>query len=196
MPYRYESSTTRRRASRALLAVFPVAIAALLGCSRAEGDRVASPRAQPAPASTSVPTWGGSVPDDTDDTEAARAGRDDLGRVLPPRPMLVTLEQVKVSGGGLDNQGVVAVLRDHRAQLEDCYEKQGDAKLQGTVILKFDIGPTGEVVGFAPIGETTSLHYVSCALEAITAMRFPAATDGNASVVYTLSFKPWPTSAQ
>lgn len=108
------------------------------------------------------------------------------GRVVnhePPRLM-----------GGLDREIVQRVVRSHRREIKFCYEEelQKDRRLEGELVVKFTILPTGRVV--SSVSESTTLKSPAaeaCMHSKIKRWIFPEPDGGGTVVVrYPFRFSP------
>ena len=107
----------------------------------------------------------------------------------------IKLGPVKLNKNGtFDRNQIKKVIRRNMASLRWCYEKtlKRDPKLQGKLVISFEISPTG-LVRDAKITRSTAkdTQFESCIMSRIGRLRFPASKDGAAQKVsFPFVFKP------
>lgn len=98
-----------------------------------------------------------------------------------------------VAGGGLDRETVRRIINSYRSQIRTCYERGliSSPNLQGRVVYKWQITPTGSVIS-AQIYKATleSANLKTCVLEVIQGMNFPKSPNGlPTTVIYPFVFQ-------
>lgn len=93
--------------------------------------------------------------------------------------------------GGIDKAIIQRVIRRHLPRIRTCYERQltKEPALEGRVIVKFAIGPSGDVMTAVASGIHPDIE--RCIGNAFRAMKFPAPKSaGTVTVSYPLVFRP------
>jgi outer membrane biosynthesis protein TonB len=86
-----------------------------------------------------------------------------------------------ISGGGLSNEDIWAVIRRNQGQIRFCYEQglQSDPKLKGTVRTNFTINSNGQVAAISIAGTTLNSKIVEdCISLRIKSWKFPLPQGG------------------
>jgi TonB family protein len=85
-------------------------------------------------------------------------------------------------------------IRDHTREIRDCYEKrlQERKTLQGKVVARFDIGPSGRVIGASAEG-IADRELIVCVVKVVRGWEFEKPqSGGKIRVVYPWVFTPTP----
>jgi hypothetical protein len=97
--------------------------------------------------------------------------------------------------GEIDREGIRQVFFDNARAIRRCYEKSlnQDARLSGKMILNFDIGQQGRVVGRPSVSRGQSTFYnasmAQCLTNLLQGWRFPDPPNGQVvNVLYPLAF--------
>src|SRR5206468_4783852 len=85
-------------------------------------------------------------------------------------------------------------IRSHTREIRDCYEKrlQERKTLQGKLVARFDIGPSGRVIGATAEG-ITDRELIACVLAAVRKFEFDKPhSGGKLRIAYPFKFEPRP----
>lgn len=122
-----------------------------------------------------------------------KAGYGKLSLVGSAGTSVVPLGTEVISGGGLSNEDIFAVIRRNQGQIRFCYEQglQSDPKLKGTVKTNFTINSNGQVASVSIAGTTLNSKIVEdCISLRIKSWKFPLPQGGQAvtiNVPFTLN---------
>ncbi len=86
-------------------------------------------------------------------------------------------------------------IRDHTREIRDCYEKrlQERKTLQGKLVARFDIGPSGRVIGATADG-IGDRELIVCVVKVVRSWEFEKPqSGGKVRVVYPWVFTPTPS---
>lgn len=111
-----------------------------------------------------------------------------LGR--PHSPVQVTPGSAAVVGA-LDKDIIRRIVRRHFARLRYCYERQlaSNPNLAGSVVVRFTIAASGDVVAVQDAGSTIGDTKVKeCVFQTVRAMTFPKPKSGIVIVTYPFQF--------
>ncbi len=115
-----------------------------------------------------------------------KAGYGKLSLVGSAGTAVIPLGTEVISGGGLSNEDIFAVIRRNQGQIRFCYEQglQSDPKLKGTVKTNFTINANGQVASVAIAGTTLNSKIVEdCISLRIKSWKFPLPQGGQAVTV-------------
>ncbi len=164
------------------LLALPLACGLLALSSRAQ-----TPPAPPAPApgaSTSTPQVGGAGGDGAKAKQATLVIEETSTSAEPPPPAPV----------GEERAAIGEYIRGRVDDVQDCYRARIRVvpTLQGKLVARFDIGPSGKVIGATADGiQDTQL--VACVVGAVRKWEFDKpASGGKLRVAYPFIFKPQP----
>jgi len=85
-------------------------------------------------------------------------------------------------------------IRDNSGPIRECYEKrlQERPTLQGKLVARFDIGPSGRVIGATAEG-ITDRELIACVLAAVRKFEFDKPhSGGKLRIAYPFKFEPRP----
>jgi hypothetical protein len=122
-----------------------------------------------------------------------KAGYGKLSLVGSAGTSVIPLGTEVISGGGLSNENIFAVIRRNQGQIRFCYEQglQSDPKLKGTVKTNFTINSNGQVASVSIAGTTLNSKIVEdCISLRIKSWKFPLPQGGQAvtiNVPFTLN---------
>jgi outer membrane biosynthesis protein TonB len=86
-------------------------------------------------------------------------------------------------------------IRDHSADIRDCYARrlQESPTLRGKLVARFDIGPTGKVIGATADG-IADRQLQLCVVHVVRGWEFSAPANGaKLRVAYPFKFEPQPS---
>ena len=135
----------------------------ILAASAALAQPAAAPRGKPAPSLTVV----------TEEPEATSP---------PPVPQ------------GGERRAIGDYIRENSGPIRECYEKRLEERptLQGKLIARFDIGPSGKVIGAMAEG-IADRELTLCVLAAVRGFEFDKPeSGGKLRIVYPFKFEPRP----
>jgi outer membrane biosynthesis protein TonB len=95
---------------------------------------------------------------------------------------------------GDERRSIGETIRDNSGPIRDCYEKrlQERPTLQGKLVARFDIGPSGKVIGAIAEG-MADRELVLCVLTAVRSFEFDKPhSGGKLRVAYPFKFEPRP----
>lgn len=110
-----------------------------------------------------------------------KAGYGKLSLVGSAGTSVVPVGTEVISGGGLSNEDIFAVIRRNSGQIRFCYEQglQSDPKLKGTVSTSFTINANGQVAAISIAGTTLNSKLVEdCISLRIKSWKFPLPQGG------------------
>jgi outer membrane biosynthesis protein TonB len=131
---------------------------------------------------------------------AAAQGPRAEGAASPKRASLVVeSEEAAVQPAppvpqGEERRAIGDTVRDHSGPVRDCYEKRLQEKptLQGKLVVRFDIGPNGKVIGASGDG-IADRDLIVCVLAAVRKLEFDRPrSGGKLRVAYPFKFEPRP----
>jgi outer membrane biosynthesis protein TonB len=96
---------------------------------------------------------------------------------------------------GDERRAIGDYIRDNSGPVRECYEKRLQAKptLQGKLVARFDIGPSGRVIGATADG-MTDRELVACVMVAVRKFEFDKPrSGGKLRIAYPFKFEPRPT---
>ncbi len=112
---------------------------------------------------------------------------------LPPRVIAGTPSLI----GALDREIIQRIVREHRRELKFCYEQQlqKDKTITGELMVKFTVGPTGDVIAAVTDSDASSLKNAavsSCVTSKIRRWVFPRSPNNPGMVIvrYPFRFSP------
>jgi len=103
-------------------------------------------------------------------------------------------EPVPPSPQGDERRAIGDYVRDNSGPIRECYEKRLQEKptLQGKLVARFDIGPSGRVIGANADG-MTDRELVACVVTAVRKFEFDKPrSGGKLRIVYPFKFEPRP----
>lgn len=106
-------------------------------------------------------------------------------QVIPGKPKLI---------GSLDREIIQRIVREHRRELKNCYEGelQKNKELQGELMVKFTVGPTGSVIAALTEQDNSTLKngvVSSCVTGKIRRWVFPRSPGNSGIVVVRYPFR-------
>ncbi len=110
-----------------------------------------------------------------------KAGYGKLSLVGSAGTSVIPVGTEVISGGGLSNEDIFAVIRRNAGQIRFCYEQglQSDPKLKGTVSTNFTINANGQVAAISIAGTTLNSKLVEdCISLRIKSWKFPLPQGG------------------
>jgi len=105
-----------------------------------------------------------------------------------PRPETAPAPQ------GDERRTIGDYIRDNSGPIRECYEKrlQERPTLQGKLVARFDIGPSGRVIGATAEG-ITDRELIACVLAAVRKFEFDKPhSGGKLRIAYPFKFEPRP----
>jgi hypothetical protein len=96
---------------------------------------------------------------------------------------------------GDERRAIGDYIRDNSGPVRECYEKrlQERPTLQGKLVAKFDIGPSGRVIGATADG-IADRELIACVLTAVRKLEFDKPhSGGKLRIAYPFKFEPRPT---
>lgn len=96
--------------------------------------------------------------------------------------------------GQVDNEGIRKVFENNASKISKCYSENADSKMEGKVVLDFDIDKKGQVIRSAIAKEKSTMNlspaFETCLLGYLKEWIFPPAPKNSESVqvYYPLSF--------
>ena len=137
-------------------------------------------------------------------TAAAGQGDNDYGYRYETDPLSKSAQQQAASnphaadtpglgGGRLAPEVIQDVVRSNFGRFRTCYESglQRNAKLQGTVTVKYVINPDGSTQAAADDGSTMpDTQVVQCVVAGFGLLTYPPPQGGYVTVVYPVQFAP------
>jgi outer membrane biosynthesis protein TonB len=96
---------------------------------------------------------------------------------------------------GDERSAIGDYIRDNSGPVRECYEKrlQERPTLQGKLVARFDIGPSGRVIGATADG-IADRELIACVLIAVRKLEFDKPhSGGKLRIAYPFKFEPRPT---
>jgi hypothetical protein len=96
---------------------------------------------------------------------------------------------------GDERRAIGDYIRDNSGPVRECYEKrlQERPTLQGKLVARFDIGPSGRVIGATADG-IADRELIACVLIAVRKLEFDKPhSGGKLRIAYPFKFEPRPT---
>ena len=156
------------------------AAVALCVAARAEDTAAVAPHGQ---TETPAPPQGGGEGSAKPKTASIAVEEEPAGEDSPPAP------------AGEERRVIGDYIRNHTREIRDCYEKrlQERKALQGKLVARFDIGPSGRVVGATADG-MTDRELVLCVVNVVRGWEFDRPqSGGKLRVAYPWIFTPTPS---
>ena len=94
----------------------------------------------------------------------------------------------------LERKAIGDYIRDNSAPIRECYEKRlrESPTLQGKLVTRFDIGPSGRVIGATADG-ITDRELIVCVVTAVRNFEFDKPhSGGKLRIAYPFKFEPRP----
>ncbi|HTQ44133.1 MAG TPA: M56 family metallopeptidase [Polyangiaceae bacterium] len=147
----------------------------------------------------------GAMPQASGQTRTAAAGEgqeDDYGYKYETDPLSTSSQQAATSNPSHDSRGpegrlapevIQNVVRQNFGRFRTCYENglKRDAKLQGTVTVKYVICPDGSTCQAADEGSTLpDQQVVQCVVAGFSQVAYPPPQGGYVTVIYPVEFAP------
>jgi hypothetical protein len=104
------------------------------------------------------------------------------------------VEEAPPAPQGDERRAIAGTIRDNSGAIRECYEKrlQDRPTLQGKLVARFDIGPSGKVIGANAEG-IADRELVLCVLTAVRNLEFDKPqSGGKLRVAYPFKFEPRP----
>ena len=96
---------------------------------------------------------------------------------------------------GEEKRAIGDYIRNNSDTIQDCYSRrlQDKPTLQGKLVVRFDIGPSGKVIGAAADG-ILDRELIVCVVKSVRSWEFAKpASGGKLRVAYPFKFEPQPT---
>ena len=96
---------------------------------------------------------------------------------------------------GDERRAIGDYIRDNSGPIRECYEKRLQEKptLQGKLVARFDIGPSGRVIGATADG-MTDRELIACVVTAVRKLEFDKPhAGGKLRIAYPFKFEPRPS---
>jgi outer membrane biosynthesis protein TonB len=131
---------------------------------------------------------------------AARLAQQTVPLKDKPRASLVVESEEAVGPAapappqGDERRAIGELIRDNSGPIRECYEKrlQERPTLSGKLVARFDIGPSGRVIGAAAEG-MVDRELIVCVLSAVRKLEFEKPrSGGKLRVAYPFKFEPRP----